>query len=94
MTGQETYRPTRDLKPWPFELNDVKAKVHLWHGLEDGTVSPLMARYLQKRLPQCEADLIPDAGHMWHIEHMGDVLDVLLDRAPTAGAGKDEELSK
>ena len=73
-------------RTWPFELGDVKAKVHLWHGLDDTTVSPSMGRYLQRHLPDCDADFLPDAGHMWHIEHMGDVLDKLLGSTPNGGA--------
>lgn len=65
-------------RPWPFELRDVRTKVHLWYGLEDRTVPPSMGRYLQKHLPNCDADFMPEAGHMWHIEHMGEVLDTLL----------------
>jgi hypothetical protein len=39
-----------------------------------------MGRYLQRYLPDREVEFISDAGHLWLIEHMGDVLDILLDR--------------
>tara|TARA_B100000809_G_scaffold258930_2_gene302960 strand:- start:202 stop:387 length:186 start_codon:yes stop_codon:yes gene_type:complete len=55
-------------------------KVHLWQGLDDHTIPPSMGRYLQRHLPDREVEFISDAGHLWLIEHMGDVLDILLDR--------------
>jgi len=43
-------------------------------------IPPSMGHYLQRHLPDREVESISDAGHLWLIEHMGDVLDILLDR--------------
>ena len=70
----------RQSRPWPFELSEVKTRVRLWQGLDDRIIPPSMGRYMQKHLPDCDAEFIRDAGHLWHIEHMGDVLDSLVGR--------------
>jgi hypothetical protein len=36
-----------------------------------------MGRYLSNTIPNTEAKFIPDAGHLWILEHLRDVLDVI-----------------
>lgn len=38
-----------------------------------------MGKYLAENIANCEADFIPDAGHLWIFEHFKDVLDKLID---------------
>jgi pimeloyl-ACP methyl ester carboxylesterase len=64
-------------RPWGFALEDIKIGVHLWQGEEDPSVPPAMGRYLAQTIPNCEATFIPGAGHLWIVNHVGEVLDAL-----------------
>ena len=65
-------------RPWGFPLEDIEIGVHLWQGEEDPSVPPAMGRYLAQAIPNCEATFIPDAGHLWIVDHVGEVLDALV----------------
>ncbi len=70
-------------RPWGFSLEEIEIEVHLWQGEDDPSVPPSMGRYLARALPRCHATFIPGAGHLWGLEHVGEVLDALLpDRPP------------
>ena len=62
---------------WPIPLDEIKMKVHLWHGEVDRSVGG-MGLALAEGLPDCQATFIPDAGHFWLFDHMDEVLDTLL----------------
>ena len=64
---------------WPIPLSEIHVPVYLWQGEEDITVPPSSSRYLAAQLPDCRATFIPGAGHFWFIEHMGEMLDTLVD---------------
>jgi pimeloyl-ACP methyl ester carboxylesterase len=68
--------------PWGFDLADIRVKVHLWQGEEDSSVPMSQARYLAETLPNCQAVFVPNAGHLWHIDHMREVLDALVPYQP------------
>lgn len=61
-------------RPWPFPLEKIRTKVHLWHGEADNATSPRMGRYLAEALPDCEATFIPDAGHLWILDNINEVV--------------------
>lgn len=63
---------------WPIQLTEIRLPVHLWQGELDTAVPPSCSRYLAQQIPDCRAMFIPDAGHFWIFEHVGDVLDTLL----------------
>ncbi len=65
-------------RPWPFPLEQIKIEVHLWQGEEDNATPPSMGYYLERVLPNCQATFVPNAGHLWHLDHMGEVLDTLV----------------
>ena len=62
---------------WPIPLEQISMKVHLWQG-EDDRGNGGMGRYIAEKLPNCEAIYIPNAGHFWIFEHMGEMLEVLV----------------
>jgi pimeloyl-ACP methyl ester carboxylesterase len=64
---------------WPIPLEAIKAKVYLWQGEEDISVSPAMGRYIAKKIPNCEATLIKGAGHFWIFEHLAEMLNKLVE---------------
>ena len=65
-------------RPWGFALEEIRIVVHLWHGEDDPSVPPSMGRHLARTIPHCEATFIPEAGHLWILDHVGEVLDALL----------------
>jgi pimeloyl-ACP methyl ester carboxylesterase len=52
--------------------------VHLWQGEEDPSVPLAMGRYLAETISNCEATFIAGAGHLWIVDHVGEVLDALV----------------
>jgi pimeloyl-ACP methyl ester carboxylesterase len=70
---------------WPIPLSEIRVPVHLWQGEQDITVPPSSSRYVARQIPDCRATFIPDAGHFWVFEHIGDILDTLV-RAGTQRA--------
>ena len=52
-------------KPWGFRLEDIRMKVHVWHG-EDDLNAPFEAhgKVLAAKLPDVEAKFYPGEGHI------------------------------
>ena len=63
---------------WPIPLKEIQVPVYLWQGELDTAVPPSSSRFLARQLPDCHARFIPEAGHFWIFEHVGEVLDTLL----------------
>ena len=63
---------------WPIPLAEITLPVFLWQGELDTAVPPSSSRYLATQIPDCRATFIPNAGHFWIFEHVGDVLDTLV----------------
>jgi pimeloyl-ACP methyl ester carboxylesterase len=59
--------PARDAvlysRPWGFRLQDIRIRIHLWHGEKDRIVPPEMARYMARMIPDCRATYYADEGH-------------------------------
>jgi pimeloyl-ACP methyl ester carboxylesterase len=65
--------------PWGFSLEDVHVPVRLWHGKQDRAFSVHLAEEVAKRLPDCNARFIDNAGHYsLPIRHMRDILQDLI----------------
>jgi len=65
--------------PWGFAIEDVRVPVRLWHGKQDRAFSVRLAEELAKRLPDCKARFIDDAGHYsLPIRHMRAILEDLI----------------
>lgn len=66
-------------QPWGFSLEDVRVPVRLWHGTQDRAFSVRLAEEVAKRLPDCKARFIDDAGHYsLPIRHMREILADLI----------------
>src|SRR5207247_10608173 len=64
---------------WGFAPEDVRVPVRLWHGNQDRAFPVRLAEELVKRLPNCNARFIADAGHYsLPIRHMGEILEDLI----------------
>jgi len=65
---------------WPILLNEIKTKVYLWQGEEDISVPLAMGQYMAEKIPNCEATFIKGSGHFWIFEHLGEMLEKLVER--------------
>lgn len=66
-------------RPWGFAVEDVHVPVRLWHGTQDRAFAIQIAEELAKRLPDCKARFIEDAGHYsLPIRHMREILEDLI----------------
>lgn len=65
-------------RPWGFPLDKIKSKVLFWFFECDLSVPPAMGRYLSNTVPNCKATFVPDAGHLWILVHLNEVLTALM----------------
>ena len=65
-------------RPWHIPIPQISTPVHLWHGEADNAIPPSFGRHLAERLPRCSAQFIPDAGHLWILDHLHEVVETLL----------------
>ena len=66
-------------EPWEFPLEDIRVPVRLWHGTQDRAFSVHLAEEVAKRLPNCKARFINNAGHYsLPIRHVRDILADLI----------------
>ena len=65
-------------RPWGFALDRIETKVLFWYCALDRSVPPAMGRYLGRAVPESEFHLVRDAGHLWILLHLGEVLDALM----------------
>jgi pimeloyl-ACP methyl ester carboxylesterase len=74
-THQESALYTR---PWGFQLQDVTAGVHLWHGEQDNNVVCSVGHYVADAIPNCQSTFFADEGHFSVIyNHIEEILGVL-----------------
>ncbi|MBF6330229.1 alpha/beta fold hydrolase [Nocardia transvalensis] len=68
------------MAPWPFRVEDLTARVHLWYGGLDTnpTHSPDHGATLATRIPHATRHLIPDAGGALLWTHASEILHTLL----------------
>jgi len=52
------------VKPWGFELSSIRIPLQLWHGKQDKFVPFAHGEWLAAHLPQADAHLEPDGGHL------------------------------
>ncbi len=65
-------------EPWQSWLGEITVPVHLWQGDEDRLNRPVMGEYLADAIPDCRPTVVQGAGHLWGIDHMNEVFDVLF----------------
>jgi pimeloyl-ACP methyl ester carboxylesterase len=72
-------------EPWGFALEEVKVPVRLWHGTKDRTFSVRVAEEVARRLPNCTARFVENAGHYsLPIRNMREILQDLIATGPGA----------
>lgn len=53
----------RDLKPWDFDLAEIRCPLQLWHGYADRLVPPGHGRHIAARVPGAVLHLLENEGH-------------------------------
>jgi pimeloyl-ACP methyl ester carboxylesterase len=66
-------------RPWGFNLQDISAAVHLWHGEQDLNVPPSVGRYVAGAIPDCQATFLENEAHLTlpH-NHLREILSTLI----------------
>jgi pimeloyl-ACP methyl ester carboxylesterase len=65
-------------QPWGFQLEDIRAPVHIWHGTADNQTSMRMAQYMAERIPNSRLIVYPDEGHMLLFPHWEEIIALLF----------------
>jgi pimeloyl-ACP methyl ester carboxylesterase len=66
------------MSPWGFQLEDIRAEVHLWYWEGDSIVPLQMGQYLQARIPGSIPHFLPRGGHFAFFTHWKDILTSLV----------------
>ena len=65
---------------WGFELDQVAAPIHIWHGAEDHFIPVSHGEWLAAHVPGAKAQLRPGDGHISiTLSAYGEILDALLE---------------
>jgi pimeloyl-ACP methyl ester carboxylesterase len=64
-------------RPWGFRLEEIRTRVHLWHGELDRNCPITMGRAVARAIPDCVAKFVPDAGHLFMVRRVDEVLKAL-----------------
>lgn len=62
---------------WGFALNQIQPPVHFWICAHDKSAPPAMGRYLGDAVPHSKVTVIPNAGHLWILAHLHEVLEAI-----------------
>jgi pimeloyl-ACP methyl ester carboxylesterase len=61
-------------RPWGFDAEQVRGRVHLWHGLHDHLVPFAYARHLADVLPNCQMTAADGDGHFFFRARLPEIL--------------------
>jgi hypothetical protein len=61
---------------WPIPLDQIEKKIVVWQAEPDLLVGN-MSKYISEKLPNSQLYSLPKTGHLWILEHMKDILEVL-----------------
>ena len=62
-------------QPWGFDPTDIEIPVTLWHGEKDRHMPFILAKKLAGKIPDCQLQSIPDAGHFMAYSRMAAILE-------------------
>jgi hypothetical protein len=51
-------------QPWGFQLQDIAAEVHLWHGGQHANVPVPVGHQVAQAIPKCNARFYEEEGHL------------------------------
>ncbi|MDP9237312.1 MAG: alpha/beta hydrolase [Chloroflexota bacterium] len=56
------------LRDWGVRLQDIDARVHVWHGEKDRVVPARVGRYVAAAVLDARATFVPDGGHLMIVD--------------------------
>jgi pimeloyl-ACP methyl ester carboxylesterase len=65
------------VSPWGFELEDIRFRLHVWHGEQDDVEKGEAVDFLAERVPSLEVTTWPHDGHFGLMQHWDEVLATL-----------------
>jgi pimeloyl-ACP methyl ester carboxylesterase len=69
----------RQVRPWPFRLEEIgTVDVRIHHGEDDTLVPAHHAKHLAEGIPGSRAQLYPDEGHLSFDKHLKEIVQTLL----------------
>jgi pimeloyl-ACP methyl ester carboxylesterase len=69
------------VKPWGFELAEIRVPTLLWQGVQDKMVPAAHGRWLAERIPGVEAHISEEDGHLSiAVGRLGEIYDWLAER--------------
>jgi pimeloyl-ACP methyl ester carboxylesterase len=79
-TSGVNYEAGMYTRPWGYQLRDIEAPIHIWHGELDRNVPISVGRYYSENVPKCEATFFDNEGHLSIFRnHTVQILSVLLE---------------
>lgn len=76
--GMESDMAANHGQQWGFQLEKIDSKVLFWFCELDRSVPRAAGRYLSSTVPDCEITFVPNAGHLWILDHLNEVLTALI----------------
>lgn len=64
-------------KPWGFRLDEIRVRVHLWHGELDRNCPISMGRAVARAIPDCVASFDPGGGHLFMLRRTDELMKAL-----------------
>jgi pimeloyl-ACP methyl ester carboxylesterase len=78
-TRGSAWDATLAARPWGFRLQEIRVPVHLWHGEADRNAPVGMGRFVAHAIPDCQAHIFPDEGHLSPLmRHFDEILQALV----------------
>ncbi len=71
-------------RPWGMSLEALRVPVVLWHGARNRHIPVRLARRLARRIPDCDARILPDDGYYLPYRHWGEILGSLVGMPPAS----------
>jgi pimeloyl-ACP methyl ester carboxylesterase len=65
---------------WDFRLEDIDARVYIWHGDKDRIVPIDVGRFVAETIPHAEATYFRGEGHLLIVDHIEEILRALVER--------------
>jgi pimeloyl-ACP methyl ester carboxylesterase len=60
-------------RPWGFRLEDIRAKVYVWHGDNDKSAPVEMGHCLAEAIPNCQATYLANEGHFLGLKYWREI---------------------
>jgi pimeloyl-ACP methyl ester carboxylesterase len=62
---------------WGFPLDEIGSKVLFWFCELDRSIPPAMGKYLSDTVPGSVTTFVTNAGHLWILVHVNEVLNAI-----------------